>query len=67
MDEQHDELADKLEEEANAMGNESDKLGGDIDEARSEWESNKQDDSVPGAQAEGDSMVGDDESEDDDG
>jgi hypothetical protein len=48
--EQHDELADKLEEEADALGRESDKLGGSIDETRSEWESNKQDESVPGAQ-----------------
>ena len=47
--EQHDEFADKLEQEADELKEQSERLGEDIDGTRSGWEAKKDDASVPGA------------------
>jgi hypothetical protein len=48
--EDHDEIADKLEDDADKMQEASEKLERDIVETREGWESKQQDPSVPGAQ-----------------
>ncbi len=46
---EHQEKADEAERELAEMQEESDRLGGQIGEAKEDWESKKADDSVPGA------------------
>ena len=46
---EHHERADELEREAEAAGEASERLEQDLDEARSDWESKKSDQRVPGA------------------
>jgi hypothetical protein len=46
---EHQEQADRLEREADAMQKQSERLGDDISAAREDWEAKKHDDSVPGA------------------
>jgi hypothetical protein len=58
---EHDEQAEELEREAQAMEEHSDEVGEGIEEARGEWESKEGDPSVPGAQpdpADEDAMSG---------
>src|SRR6185436_10638547 len=47
---EHEEQADKLEEELERLEQHSDEVGEQIDDARREWESNEEDRTVPGAQ-----------------
>ena len=47
--EEHRELADDLDHEADRMGERSEKLEAEIDDTRQEWESKQRDGSVPGA------------------
>jgi hypothetical protein len=49
--EQHDEIADKLEHDADRLEEASEGLKKDIDETREGWEAKQQDPSIPGAQA----------------
>jgi hypothetical protein len=46
---EHHERADELEREADAAGEASERLEQEVDEARSDWESKKSDQRVPGA------------------
>jgi hypothetical protein len=46
---EHQEQAERLEREADAMQKQSDRLAEDIGEAREDWEAKKRDESVPGA------------------
>ena len=46
---EHDERADELEREADALDEASDRLKEDIEEGGSDWEAHKSDTSVPGA------------------
>jgi hypothetical protein len=48
-DEDHERLADELEQEAEHLKQETDRLGGQISDVRSDWESKRQDPAVPGA------------------
>lgn len=50
----HSEKADEVERELDGMQHESERLGGDISEARDDWEQKKRDHSVPGAGGEDD-------------
>jgi hypothetical protein len=45
----HEAKADELERELDRMQEQSDKLGGEIEDAGDEWERRKADESVPGA------------------
>jgi hypothetical protein len=45
-----EEPSERLEREAGRMEDESDRVGGVIDDARRDWESKEQDAAVPGAQ-----------------
>jgi hypothetical protein len=45
----HEAKADELERELDQMQEQSDKLGGEIEDAGKEWERRKADDKVPGA------------------
>ena len=45
----HHDRADELEREAEAAGEASEKLEQDLEEARSDWEAKKSDQSTPGA------------------
>jgi hypothetical protein len=47
--EDHEGLADKLEQESEALKRESDKLGQEISDTRSDWEAKRNDPSVAGA------------------
>jgi hypothetical protein len=49
---EHDEHADRLERDAEKLEHESDRVGGHIEETRSDWEAKEKDSSVPGAQPE---------------
>jgi hypothetical protein len=49
--EDHEGLANELERETDALKRESDQLGQEISDARSDWESKRNDPSVPGAPA----------------
>ena len=49
MEQPHEEQADQLEREVEAMEKDSAKLEGHIDEAREDWERKKADGNVPGA------------------
>jgi hypothetical protein len=51
---EHDERADELEGEADKMEKESERVGGNIDDARDDWESKQADPSIPGAQGDPD-------------
>jgi hypothetical protein len=46
---EHHERADELEREADAAGDASERLKEEVEEARSDWESKKSDQRVPGA------------------
>jgi hypothetical protein len=46
---EHQERADELEREAEGLGEASDRLKDDVEEAGSDWEAHKSDTSVPGA------------------
>ena len=51
---EHHERADELEQEADKAGEASERLEQDVEEARSDWEAKKSDESAPGAvEAEG--------------
>jgi hypothetical protein len=47
---EHEEQADRLEEDAERMEHHSEQLGERIDDAEGDWERKEQDASVPGAQ-----------------
>jgi hypothetical protein len=47
--EDHEGLANKLERETEALQRESDKLGQEIADTRTDWEAKRNDPSVPGA------------------
>jgi hypothetical protein len=47
--EDHEGLANELERESDALKRENDKLGQDIADARDDWESKRNDPSIPGA------------------
>jgi hypothetical protein len=49
---EHEEQAERLERDAEKLEHESERVGGHIEEARSDWEAKEQDSSVPGAQPE---------------
>ena len=59
----HEAKADELERELDQMQEQSDKLGGEIEDAGKEWERRKADERVPSAAGESD----EDEDEDGDG
>ena len=46
---EHDEQADRLEDDADTLEQHSDQLGERIDDAQDDWERKEQDPSVPGA------------------
>jgi hypothetical protein len=46
---EHQEQAERLEREADAMQKQSDRLAEDIGDAREDWEAKKRDEHVPGA------------------
>jgi hypothetical protein len=48
--EHHDERAEELEREADKLEQHSEHIGGQIDEARKDWEQKTEDQDVPGAQ-----------------
>lgn len=50
MSAEHEELADDLEREAARLQEQSDKLGGEIDGTRQDWEAKRADAGVPGAE-----------------
>ena len=58
---EHDEQADRLERDADKMEQESERVGGRIEETRSDWESKETSQSVPGAQA---ALPGEEDDED---
>ena len=58
MNEQERDFED-LDAEVGDLEKDGDKVQGDIDETRSDWESKKDDPSVPGAMEEGDSPLED--------
>ena len=47
---EHEDQAEKLEQELERLEQHSDEVGEQIDETRREWESNEEDPTVPGAQ-----------------
>lgn len=47
--ENHEGLADELERETEALKRESDRVGDEISETRSDWEAKRADPNVPGA------------------
>jgi hypothetical protein len=47
---EHDEQADRLEEDADKLQQHNEQLGDRIDEVRDDWERKEQDVAVPGAQ-----------------
>jgi hypothetical protein len=47
---EHDEQADRLEEDADKLEQHNEQLGDRIDEVRDDWERKEQDAAVPGAQ-----------------
>ena len=49
--EEHDELADRLESEADDLQEEHDRVEDEIEETREDWESKKSSPDVPGALA----------------
>ena len=51
---EHQERADRLEREAGRMDEETDRVEGEIEDARRDWEAKQTDQSVPGAQPEPD-------------
>ena len=53
--------ADELERELDDMGEQNERLGGQIDSASEDWERKKRDERVPGATAEEDEDADDDE------
>ena len=50
---EHDEQADRMEQVADDMEKQNEKLGGEIDELREDWESKQSSQQVPGAVEEG--------------
>ena len=50
--EDHEETAQALEDEADKLEHEAERVEKDIDDARSDWESKKESNAVPGAVAE---------------
>lgn len=46
---EHDEQAERMEQDAERMEHDSEKVGDHIDETRRDWEAKEQDPSVPGA------------------
>jgi chromosome segregation ATPase len=56
--EEHRELADDLEREAEQLETKAGELGEDIEGVRQEWEAKKKDPSVPGAQQGNEQVVG---------
>jgi hypothetical protein len=61
---EYDERADQLERDADKMEQESKRVGGRIEESRSDWESKEADQTVPGAQA---ALPGEEDEEESDG
>jgi hypothetical protein len=49
--EHHDERAEQLEREADKLEEHSEHIGGRIEDARKDWQSKQEDQSVPGAQS----------------
>jgi hypothetical protein len=66
--EDHDRIAEQLDEQAKGFEQESERLGDEIDKTREEWEARRLDPGVPGAPApDDDEGKGEDEGEDEDG
>jgi hypothetical protein len=51
---EHDDQADRMEEDADKLEQHSEKLGDRIDNAQDDWDRKQQDVSVPGAQPDSD-------------
>jgi hypothetical protein len=49
---EHEEKAEEMERDAEKLEHESERVGGHIEETRSDWEAKEKDSSVPGAQSE---------------
>lgn len=65
--EDHDQIAQQLDEQAKELEQESERLAGKIDRTREEWEARRRDPGVPGANAPADNEEPDeDEDEDED-
>jgi hypothetical protein len=62
---EHDEKAEELEREANALEHDSERVGTRIDETRRDWAAKEQDPTVPGAQADPDDA--DEDADEDEG
>ena len=63
---EHQDKADRLEEQADRLEHEGDRVGDHIEETRRDWEQKAQDQNLPGAQPEGDFSVDQDDNDDDD-
>jgi hypothetical protein len=64
---EHEEHADKLERQADKMQEESERVSGNIGDARDDWEQKQADQTIPGAQEElKEQLRVDDEDEDED-
>ncbi len=64
---EHDEQAERLEDDADTMEQHSDQLGDRIDDIQEDWEHKEKDVSVPGAQPDPDEDEDEDEEESGDG
>jgi hypothetical protein len=56
---EHEQHADRLERELDDMQKQSDRLGGQIEETRDDWERKQRDSSVPGASGDPERAEGD--------
>jgi HPt (histidine-containing phosphotransfer) domain-containing protein len=65
MEEEHDELAQSLEKEAESMGRQSDELETEIEDVKQDWHAKQQDEGVPGADTPGASDFEDTEDRED--
>lgn len=65
MSAEHEELAEDLEREAQRLQEQSDRLGGEIDGTRQDWESKRADSAVPGAEPRDDDADDDDAGDED--
>jgi hypothetical protein len=58
LDDRVQAAAEEMEEDLREMEHHSEEVGGDIDEARSDWEHKQDDPSVPGAEPEDEEQAG---------
>lgn len=66
MSAEHEELADGLDREARRLQEQSDRLGGEIDGTRKDWEAKRADSAVPGAEPRRQDDASEDDARDDD-